>query len=101
MFAAVSKEKKPFPSNPKIVTRTYRGPDRRGRYPEDTSSGEVEFDDKGSPVWRLKTIRLRRKDDDTLNLKKALEVDSLSLEGDEPEPKPLKEAGYDPYSREE
>jgi hypothetical protein len=97
----VSKEKKPFPSNPKIVTRTCRGPDRRGRYPEDTSSGEVEFDDKGSPVWRLKTIRLRRKDDDTLNLKKALEVDSLSLEGDEPEPKPLKEAGYDPYSREE
>ena len=93
------KKKRPFPANPKIVTPTYRGPDRRGLFPDDTPSGEVEFDDKGNPVWKMKAIELRRKDDQTLNELKTLKIESLSLEGDEPGPP--KDSGYDPYLRED
>ena len=95
------KNKPPFPSNPQIVTRTYRGPDRRDLFPDDTPSGEVEFDDKGNPVWKVKASKRGRKDDDTFDMMKALAVDSLSLESDKPRPEPSNDAGYDPYSRED
>jgi hypothetical protein len=88
---------KPFPSNPQIVTPTYRGPDRRGLYEDITEpSGHVEFDDKGNTIWRLRAIPLRRKDDDTANLLGVLRVDFLAVEEAE---KLSKSGGYDPYSR--
>jgi hypothetical protein len=90
---------KPFPANPKIVTSRYRGPDRRGRYPDEETdtqpSGEVVFDAKGNPVWRVRVdVPRRRKDDDTIDMLKRLEVDSLSLADDDNGPS---DAGYDPY----
>jgi hypothetical protein len=91
-----------FATDQEIVTFRYRGPDRRGAVSIDIKEfmkgekvGEVTFDAKGNPIWQLKVdIPRRREDDDTIDLLKCLDVDSLSLEDDsEPEDVP----GYNPY----
>lgn len=56
---------------------------------------EIRFDDKGNPVWEVRAdTPRRRKDDDTIDLLKTLDVESLSLEGDEEQ---TEVPGYDPY----
>lgn len=90
---------KPFPADPEIVTFRYRGPDRRNHDPEaetvESTSGDVTFDAKGNPVWQIRVdVLRRRKDDDTMDLLKRLEVDSLSL-ADEHDA--TEDTGYNPY----
>ena len=94
------KRNKPFPANPQVVTTRYRGPDRRGRGPDEQldegASGEVTFDAKGNPVWQIRVdMPRRRKDDHTIDMLKRLELDSLSL-ADESVPKG--DTGYNPYN---
>ena len=77
-----------FPSNPEIITFRYRGPDRRGKYdyeiPESEYSAEVRFDAKGNPVLEIGTnVPRRRKEDDTFDCLKALEISSLSIAEDD------------------
>jgi hypothetical protein len=84
-----SSDEKPFPTDPEIVTFRYRGPDRRGQFSDDGTSGEstgtVRWDDKGNPVWEVRMdIPRRREDDDTIDLLKCLDNSLLSLEEDEP-----------------
>lgn len=91
-----------FAADQEIVTFRYRGPDRRDNGPFDLKEfmkgekvGEVTFDAKGNPIWQLKIeVPRRREDDDTIDLLKCLDVESLSLEDDvEADDVP----GYDPY----
>jgi hypothetical protein len=50
-------------------------------------------------VWRVRVdVPRRRKDDDTIDMLKRLEVDSLSLADDENGPS---DSGYDPYLKNE
>jgi hypothetical protein len=93
-----------FGAGQEIVTFRYRGPNRRQNGAFDISEflppaqklGDVTFDAKGNPVWQLKVdLPRRRKEDDTLDLIKCLDVDSLSL-ADESEG-PDTGGGYDPY----
>lgn len=98
-----SNKDRPFPVNPKIVTPRYRGPDRRGLYPDKETdmqpSGEVVFDAKGNPVWRVRVDAPRRRQDDhTIDMLKRLEVDSLSLADDKPDEPDI---GYNPYLKNE
>ncbi len=82
----------------KVITRTYRGPDRREQEGADTEvDAEITRDAKGNPVLslRAKTPR-RREDDDTLDLLGALNVDSLELEGES-----TPDSGYNPYQTDE
>jgi hypothetical protein len=92
------RQKYRFPSNPEIVTPTYRGPDRRTAPGDQAASGEVWFDDRGDPVWKFRKIQRRRKDDDTLNHLDSLRLDSLSLEPEADGNASCAE-GYDPYAR--
>ena len=83
-----------FANKKKVITRTYRGPDRRDR--EGASTGvaaEITRDAKGNPVLSLRAEGPRRReDDDTLDLIGALNADSLQLEAE-----PAPEHGYNPY----
>lgn len=76
-----------FAANSEIETFRYRGPDRRGRSPEDQGepevATEVTFDAKGNPVLSIRTDAPRRRQgDDTLDLLKCLQDSDLSLEDD-------------------
>ena len=66
-----------------VVTESYRGPDRRKQdenVDDDTISREIRYDDKGNPVLDVRTTAPRRRDgDDTIDLIKALDADSLDL----------------------
>ncbi len=94
-----SKKNKPFPSNPEIVTASYRGPDRRD--PDaDEPVGSVSFDVKGNPVWQLRVdLPRRRKDDKPINLRNCLDLDLLSVQDEEGEESTKPTGGYNPYNR--
>ena len=73
---------KDFAANAKVVSRSYRGPDRRD--PEQAASSRVErtvkFDAKGNPVLEVRTdVPRRRGDDKTIDLLKCLDADALNL----------------------
>ena len=73
---------KNFGRNAAVKTRTYRGPDRRDSEAESPVEMErtVRHDAKGNPVLEVRTTsQRRRKDDDTLDLLKALDADELKL----------------------
>jgi hypothetical protein len=95
-----SKTDKPFPANPQIATFRYRGPDRRKPSDDESTdkvSGEVTFDAKGNPVWEIRVdVPRRRKEDDTVDLLKCLDTDSLSIADDDKVPSA---PGYNPYER--
>jgi hypothetical protein len=79
---------KDFAAGAKVVSRTYRGPDRRDPEQADSSKVErtVKFDAKGNPVLEVRTdVPRRRGDDDTIDLLKCLDADALNLQlEDEP-----------------
>jgi hypothetical protein len=83
-----STKTKDFAANAKIVSRTYRGPDRRDSDQKDNAKVErtVKFDAKGNPVLEVRTdVPRRRGDDNTIDLLKCLDADALNLElEDEP-----------------
>jgi hypothetical protein len=79
---------KNFGKDANVITRRYRGPDRRK---PDQSSDEpevertVRFDDKGNPVLDVRTNAPRRREDDkTVDLLKCLDgdIEGLALEED-------------------
>ncbi len=91
----------------KTATPRHSGPDRRGRHdPADDVAVDIRFDAKGNPVWEMRTtVPRRRQDDDTFDLLKVLDVDSLSI-AEESQAGPTDEGnagtpktGYDPYDR--
>ena len=95
-----------FGSDQEIVTFRYRGPDRRERrsfnmgdlLSPDEKLGDVTFDAKGNPIWQLKVeLPRRRKEDDTLDLIKCLDVDTLALADDADDDEAPKGRGYNPY----
>ena len=98
-----SNEDRPFPANPEITTFRYRGPDRRENeapQEQEKAFGEVKFDSKGNPVWETRVdVPRRRKEDDTIDLLKCLDDESLSL-ADEQQAAPDAE-GYNPYRRDD
>jgi hypothetical protein len=73
-------------------------PDRRKKE-KVRPNGTVRFDAKGNPIWevRVDTPR-RRENDDTFDLIKSLDIESLSLSDEEPEEE-TGNRGYNPYSR--
>jgi hypothetical protein len=77
-----------FAADAKVVSRTYRGPDRRD--PDQVENSRVErtvkFDAKGNPVLEVRTdVPRRREDDNTIDLLKCLDADALKLQlEDEP-----------------
>jgi len=94
-----SKPDKSFPRNPEIATFRYRGPNRRHQADTEPAaekpSGEVKFDAKGNPVWEIRIdVPRRRKEDDTVDLLKCLDSDSLSIVDD---PNHIGPPGYNPY----
>ena len=75
-------KKEEFAADAKVVSRTYRGPDRRDPEHGDDSKVErtVKFDAKGNPVLEVRTdVPRRRGDDDTIDLLKCLDADALNL----------------------
>lgn len=69
-------------------TATSRTVDRRSKVAENEedqeASSRVRFDAKGNPVFEIRTnTPRRRKDDDTIDLLKCLENDSLTLADDD------------------
>ena len=78
----------------------YAGGERRKDSPElPETHAEIRFDDKGNPVWEVRADGpRRRKDDDTIDLLKTLDVESLALEADE---EPTGIPGYNPYGQDE
>ncbi len=71
-----------FAADAKVVSRTYRGPDRRD--PDQVENSKVErtvkFDAKGNPVLEVRTdVPRRRGDDNTIDLLKCLDADGLKL----------------------
>jgi hypothetical protein len=77
-----------FAADAKVVSRTYRGPDRRDPDQKENSRVErtVKFDAKGNPVLEVRTdVPRRRGDDNTIDLLKCLDADALNLQiEDEP-----------------
>ena len=70
------------------VTPTYPGPERRTRSTDSDVyqhlTKRVVFDAKGNPVWDIRvTVPRRREDDDTVDLLKCIDPDSLSLEDEQ------------------
>lgn len=95
----MEKKDRPFPVNPAIVTRRYRGPDRREEGGQESFVAEIRFDEKGNPVWTVHaTVPRRRKGDNTVDLLKCLDSDALALEDGESEAG-SDSSGYDPYGR--
>ena len=70
-----------------VATPGYEGSDRRAPDNGDSRTKPivtVDQDARGSTVLSVTTVTpTRRKDDDTVNLENLLEVDSLSIDGDE------------------
>lgn len=82
---------------PPINTPTYRGPDRRRNKRNKGAQGRIRYNAKGDPIWEpFADAPRRRKDDETFDLLKALDVDSLSLADDET---PESVEGFNPYER--
>jgi hypothetical protein len=84
----MSKSSKPedFAADAKVVSRTYRGPDRRDGDKVESSRVErtVKFDAKGNPVLEVRTdVPRHREDDKTIDLLKCLDADALGLELEE------------------
>ena len=101
-----SKKNKPFPSNPKIVTPSYRGPDRRESNADESTVevvNSVSFDVKGDPVLQLRVdLPRRREDDKPINELDHLNLDSLSLQDEDSsqgEENTRPSGGYNPYNR--
>jgi len=101
-----SKKNKPFPAKSNIITAGYRGPDRREPDADQDPgkpTGNVSFNETGNPVWQMRAeVPRRRQDDDTIDMLKCLDLDSLSLEDEDSLPgeedtEPTD--GYDPYNR--
>ncbi len=89
-----------------VVTPSYRGPDRRDPNADENivePVSSVSFDAKGDPVWRMRAdVPRRRKDDKPINLLDHLNLDSLSLQDEEPlrgEENTRPSEGYNPYNR--
>ena len=83
-----SSKDKPSSCDPKTATSRVRGPDRRsesGKQEEKLrTSSTVRFDEKGNPVLEMRAAaQRRRKDDDTIDLLKCLDDESLSLADDD------------------
>ena len=74
-------------SDSEIVTPKNREHDRRVADPvsnEPVPSVRVDHDSRGSTVLNVTTVTPRRRaDDDTVNLQKLLDVDSLSIDDDD------------------
>lgn len=85
-----SQKTKDFAADAKVQSRTYRGPDRRDPANTDDSqvSRKITFDAKGNPVLEVRVdVPRRREDDNTIDLLKCLDADSLNLTlEDEPPP---------------
>jgi hypothetical protein len=74
------------------------GVDRRSRKQKPAANYDVEHDAKGNPVLRVHIDTPgRRADDETVNLRKILDVDSLSLDDEVTKPNV---GGFDPYDHE-
>jgi hypothetical protein len=76
-----------------VVSRTYRGPDRRD--PNNTDDAlvqrNIKFDAKGNPVLEVRTDAPRRREgDDTIDLLKCLDADELKLAVEDDTPVPRK-----------
>ena len=83
-----SSKDKPSSRDPKTAIPRVRGPDRRSesaeQYEKEQTSSVVHFDEKGNPVFEIRTdVSRRRKDDDTIDLLKCLNDESLSLADDD------------------
>ncbi len=89
-----SSKTKDFAADAPVVSRTYRGPDRRDPDQVENSTVErtIKFDAKGNPVLEVRTDAPRRREDDnTIDLLKCLDADALKLEvEDEPKTPPKK-----------
>ena len=101
-------DKPTFAADAEVHTFRYRGPDRRAPAKDSDPSEfdvEVRFDAKGNSIWEMRTtIPRRRTDDDTLDLLKCLDIDSLSLDQDADAPRSddaaePRASGYNPYAR--
>ena len=73
----------------------------RGKAPASPKvSGSVGRDQLGNAVWEWRVDVPRRRDDDpTIDLLECLDVDGLSIEGEEKEQKPLKKGHFNPYNK--
>ena len=79
-----STKDKPSPCDPKIAASSGQASDRRRESAEQDEkqqlSSGVHFDAKGNPVLEIRAeAPRRRKDDDTIDLLKCLDDESLSL----------------------
>lgn len=101
----MSSDESKRPRKKRIITRTYRGPDRREDAPPDETSTDsiksgVTFDGRGNAVWEWKVDAPRRRlDDPTIDFLKALDIDTLEIAPDEEAPADPPGGGYDPYAR--
>lgn len=80
----------------------YDGPERRAAGGEPAKPRkEIRYDAKGNPVLDLRTdeVARRRRDDDTLDLIKCLDIDTLELEDEDIIEETGTWAGFDPYAR--
>ena len=83
-----SSKDKPASCDPKTATSRVRGPNRRSESGEQEeklqTSSSVHFDEKGNPVLEIRSaVQRRRKDDNTIDLLKCLDDESLSLADDD------------------
>lgn len=79
-----SDQDKQFVAQPE--TDEFPGQDRRDHEAgqDEHVESRVRFDAKGNPVWEVRTdVPRRRKDDNTIDLLKCLDDDSLALADDE------------------
>lgn len=80
-----------------IKRPTIDGDERRRRNEKLATRTDVDRDAKGNPVLKIRVESpRRRKDDDTVNLLKILDVDALSLEDAEND---SNLGGFNPYDR--
>ena len=93
-------------SNIKVVTPSYRGPNRRDPEAEEGTVEpvcSVSFDVKGDPVLQMRADVLRRREDDKpIDLLDHLNLDSLSLQDEDSlhrEENTRPSGGYNPYNR--
>ena len=83
-----SSKNKPSTCDPDTAASRVRGPNRRSESGEQEeklrTSSSVRFDEKGNPVLEIRAaVQRRRKDDDTIDLLKCLDDESLSLADDD------------------
>ena len=83
-----SSKNKPISCDSKTSASRVRGPDRRDESEEQEeklqTSSSVRFDEQGNPVLEIRAaVQRRRKDDNTIDLLKCLDDESLSLADDD------------------